>query len=761
MPRGFRVDLRMKNAKRDFRVQRNAFGVPHISADSWLSALYGLGYLHALDRGTQLMFARTVASGRASELIANKEELRETDQFFRQMGLHLQVQQDAAMLDDRNRQQLLVYCAGVNDGLEAKWRSLPMWATGFRPEPWDPAAVILVGKLLSFGGLAISQLQNERLIIELVHAGANPAALAEMLAPRLEHMDFDLIRQVKISNRLSDEALQVLVDLPRLAGSNAWAVAPRRSASGSALLASDPHLEVNRLPAIWYEAVLRWGDNYALGATLPGFPLFATGRTRQLSWGTTYMKADTIDFFVEDVRFAEGIGWQYRRGDEWYEFTLRRETLNGKGADPLQLQFYENEIGVLDGNPNQHGPGYYLSIAWVGRRIPTQPALSVWLDLIHAASTSEAMDIVAECTQPTLCFVFADREGHIGKQGCGAVPWRRYPQSGLAAVPAWDSRNHWQGWLPQRLFPAAYDPPDGFVATANEEQNTPGEPMLVTQPTNDYRLRRIQRRLQQLPQATLHDMRTLQYDVFSLQAEELLTVVMPHLPDGPLKDRLAAWDFGYEPHSTVAPIFQQLYRNLMIELLGHEKGIGWRRMLFLCSRAGYSSMMMSAADRLWHKSDSWWWHGRQKSDLIRKAATHVDLEHGQTWAQVNNFHFTNRFFGSHRVGRLLGYNTRVCPMPGNHATPFQGHVFQTARRESTFAPSYHFVTDMGTDEAWTNLPGGPSESRFSKFYRSDLPLWLDGEYKRLAVGGDLADATTSPPVVDFFRLRDGDEESPS
>ncbi len=746
----------MKNAKRDFRVQRDAFGVPHIAADSWLNALYGLGYLHAVDRGTQLLFARTVASGRASELISNKEELRETDQFFRQIGLHLQVQRDAANLDDRNRQQLLVYCAGVNDGMDAKWRSLPMWATGFRPEPWDPAAVILVGKLLSFGGLAVSQLQNERLIIELVHAGANPAALAELLAPRLDRMDFDLIRQVKMSNRLSDDALQVLVDLPRLAGSNAWAVGPARSASGSALLASDPHLEVNRLPAIWYEAVLRWDDHYVMGATLPGFPLFSAGRTRQLSWGTTYMKADTIDFFVEHVRFAEGIGWQYRRGEAWHEFALRRETVHSKGVEPLPLQFYENEIGVLDGNPNQHGPGYYLSIAWVGRHVSTQPAISTWLDLIHASSTSQAMDIVAECTQPSLCFVFADRDGHIGKQGCGIIPVRHHPHAGLAAAPAWELQNHWRGWLPRRLLPAAYDPPAGFVATANEEQNSPGEPMLVTQPANDYRLRRIVKLLQQLPSATLQDMRQMQYDVVSVQAEELLRMVMPHLPDGPLKDRLAAWDYGYEPTSTTAPLFQQLYRNLMIELLGHEKGIGWQRMLFLCSRAGYSSMMMTAADRLWQKTDSWWWHGRHKSELIRNAAARVIVGGEQTWAQVNNFHFANRFFGSHRVGRLLGYNSRVCAMPGNHATPFQGHVFQTARRESTFAPSYHFITDLGTDEAWTNLPGGPSESRFSKYYRSDVPLWLDGEYKKLSVHADVTDVTTTPPVVDWAPAANGD-----
>ncbi|HEV3025371.1 MAG TPA: penicillin acylase family protein, partial [Pirellulales bacterium] len=57
---------------------------------------------------------------------------------------------------------------------------------------------------------------------------------------------------------------------------------------------------------------------------------------------------------------------------------------------------------------------------------------------------------------------------------------------------------------------------------------------------------------------------------------------------------------------------------------------------------------------------------------------------------------------------------------------------RAATRETTFAPSYHFVTDMGSDEAWTNLPGGPSESWFSRWYKSDIPRWLAGEYKRLA-----------------------------
>ena len=725
-------DIATKNTQRDFSVVRDDAGIPHIRASTWLDALYGLGYMHAIDRGTQLLFSRTVASGRAAERIADKDELLETDCFFRRIGLHLDLEREVDQLNRRTHQQVVVYCAGVNDGMRAKGRSLPMWATGYQPEKWDPQAVLLVGRLLSFGGLAVSQMQNERLIVELIKAGANDAALSEMFAPRLDSLDFNLMREVQISNRLSDEALELIVDLPRLAGSNAWAVSPQRSATGHALLASDPHLEVNRLPAIWYEAVLHWENNYVLGATLPGFPLFSVGRTPTLSWGVTYMKGDTIDFFVEDCRQREDNVWQYRRDNQWFDFQLREETIKRKNNEPLRTRIYENDVGTLDGQPDVTGTGKYLSIAWAGRQVQAASAVSCWLDLIQAGDVSTAMDVVAECTQPTLSFVFADADGHIGMQGCGAIPKRRRPVDGLGPLPAWDPANHWQGWLPKDVLPSKYDPPEGFVATANEEGNPPSGPLLVTQTVNDYRLRRIKQRLGELPSATVEDMKQLQYDVVSTQAEDILQMALPSIPDGPLKEKLLAWDYSYPTDSETAPLFQAFYRNLMYELLGRAKGLGWRRIVYLASRAGFSSMILSAADRLLQKPDSWWWHGRDKSELIEMAANNVSLEPLKTWADLNSFHFANRFLGGNRVGRLLGYNTRKHGMPGCHATPFQGHVFQTARRESTFAPSYHFVTDMGTDHAWTNLPGGPSESRFSKFYRSDIPLWLDGEYKRLS-----------------------------
>ncbi len=719
--------------RRTFTAARDDHGVPHVEAPTWIDALYGLGYMHATDRGTQLLFSRSLANGCGTAEIANTPELLETDRFFRRVGLHLGLDREVELLDDKAFDQITAYCEGVTDGLEKTGRSLPMWATGYQPSPWNQAAVLLIGKLLSFGGLAISQMQNERLVIDLVHAGANEETIRELLEPRYDDVDFELLRQIKMSNQMTDSALELLTDLPRLAGSNAWAISPQRSASGTALLASDPHLEINRLPGIWYEAVLKWDDGYLMGASLPGCPLFAVARTGALAWGVTYMKGDTIDYFIEDCRRTEN-GWQYRRESTWQDFACREERIERKGGEPDTLRVLENDQGILDSDPDTLGEGYHLSIAWTGNQEGHgAAAIRSWLEVAASSGTRDAMERARECAQPTLCWVFADREGHIGMQCCGRFPRRGGGHIGLAPIPAWDPGNHWQGFVPTERLPSVYDPPEGFIATANEEKNVPDLPPLVTQLLPGYRKRRIDECLAALPHATLEDMQALQYDFLSIQARDLLEVFLPHLADGPMKERLRNWDCRYEVDSREATLFNRLYVNVLYEVLGHEQGIGWRRVIYVCTRVGYSMMIMRAADRVLQRDDAVCWHGREKGELIRRAAARAEQEPDQPWSELNSFHFTDRFFGGHSAGRILGFNSRRYPMPGNHATPFQGHVLATARREQTFAPSYHFVTDMGTEEAWTNLPGGPSESRFSRLYKIDVGRWFAGEYKRLAV----------------------------
>ena len=725
--------LPLRQSQRKISAARDDYGVPHVQAESWLDALYGLGYLHAYDRPTQMLFARVVASGRSAELIADKAELLETDRFFRRAGLDLHLAREVLLLEPRFRSQLSAYCEGVNDGLKEAGRSLPMWATGFVPTPWDELAVLLVGNLLSFGGLVVGQQQNERILVELVQAGVTDDKMRELFSPQFDNADFDLLRKIHIASQLSDEALEVITDLPRLAGSNAWAVSPERSATGSALLAGDPHLEVNRLPAIWYEAVLRWGDRYVMGASLPGCPLFAVARTEQLAWSVTYLKGDTTDYFVEDCREGGASGWQYRRGDNWHDFELRVEQVGSKGRHAESCRVFFNELGTLEAEPQANQPGYYLSNAWMGQYPGSSRSIGTWLEVISAGTTAEAMARARECPMPTLCWVFADRYGSIGRQANGWFPQRSGGHSGLLPIPAWDESNHWNGRVPSQLLPGELNPQCGFVSAANEDINPEGGPQLITLTVPDYRKRRIDDRLLKLPQATIADMQSIQYDLVSLQARDLLAVFLPHMPESSFKQQLATWDWNYHPARVEPTMFLNLYRAVLLEVFGHETNIGWRRMVYLITRVGYSTMVLTAIDRLLMREDSLWWEGREKGELIRRAAERAAAAPAAPWSTTNGFHFMNRFFSNWLVGRALGMHTGAIAMPGCHASPFQGHLLKTSTRESTFAPSYHFVTDLGSDDAWTNMPGGASESALSPYYKNDIPRWRNGIYKRLSV----------------------------
>ncbi|MCA9207228.1 MAG: penicillin acylase family protein, partial [Planctomycetales bacterium] len=107
--------IAVPNPARRVNIARDENGVPHVRSQTWLDALYGLGFMHALDRGAQLLFSRSVASGRGCEQIANSPELLETDRFFRRIGLHQGLDREVDLLSEQHRSELNAYCEGVNE----------------------------------------------------------------------------------------------------------------------------------------------------------------------------------------------------------------------------------------------------------------------------------------------------------------------------------------------------------------------------------------------------------------------------------------------------------------------------------------------------------------------------------------------------------------------------------------------------------------------------------------------------------------------
>ena len=95
-----------------------------------------------------------------------------------------------------------------------------------------------------------------------------------------------------------------------------------------------------------------------------------------------------------------------------------------------------------------------------------------------------------------------------------------------------------------------------------------------------------------------------------------------------------------------------------------------------------------------------------------------------------------------KIPKFLGFDRGPITIIGSLATPHQGQIFESAGRLTTFAPSYRMVSDLSTDEIHTNLAGGPSDRRFSKWYCSDLENWRNGKYKKI-------DVTTNQVKLEF------------
>ena len=85
---------------------------------------------------------------------------------------------------------------------------------------------------------------------------------------------------------------------------------------------------------------------------------------------------------------------------------------------------------------------------------------------------------------------------------------------------------------------------------------------------------------------------------------------------------------------------------------------------------------------------------------------------------------------------FCGFDRGPVTAIGNRATIHQGQLYRSAGRMTSFLPSFRIVSDMGQEGIFTNLAGGPSDRRFSKWYASDLQNWIAGRYKRVSADAD-------------------------
>jgi penicillin amidase len=566
-----RATVRIRGLGARAEVWRDADGIPHVRAETPADAFLAQGFVHAQDRLWQMEYDRRRAYGRWAEL-AGPSALAQ-DVLMRRCGLEASARADYAAVADDTRAMLDAYAAGVNAFMELT-PTLPIefQLLGLAPEPWKPwdAGAVFKVRHLSMG---VWQLKawRARLVRRLgpeltakLAPGAQPNPML-IVPPGLEYQGPPIDGRDELT-RLAD-VLAAVPDWEQ--GSNNWALAGSRTASGHPLVAGDPHRPLE-VPNVYYQNHVECQEFDVIGLSFPGVPAFPHfGHNPFVAWCVTHTHADYQDLYLE--RFDASGRYEFRGG--WREPERRRETIRVRGADPVEIDVVVTSHGpVVLGDPTR-GHAFALRYTATARPNRTFDAL---LPMLTATGADALVEAVRPWVDPVNNFVFADVDGNIGYKTRGEIPIRAEANAWLP-VPGWDGAHEWTGTIPFAELPEVRNPPRGWVATANSRVTGPDYPYYIhIDYGQDFRTRRLAARLSALEGATVEDMRRIHADRVSIPARAFVDVFRALDVDDPAaKDALELvrrWDGTMDGDSAAAAIYsvfrERLMRDLLTPMLG-------------------------------------------------------------------------------------------------------------------------------------------------------------------------------------------------
>ena len=581
-------------------IVRDTADVPHIFGATDQDVFFALGYAHAQDRLWQMIMLRRTAQGRLSELFGARTF--QIDSLLRRFDLYDLAVKSVDAQDAETKLALEAYSAGVNAWLtrvntDALGRGAPeMWLFNQSIAPWQPADSIAIIKLMALQ--LSSHLQNEVLRARVAlmlpedrlrdilpdDPTSGLAALPEYAALVPGVVQFAQNTTPPL-DRLSP------VNPPDLAGaSNAWAAGISRSATGSTLLASDPHLGLTA-PSIWYLARLELQSGGVIGATVPGVPLVMSGRSNDLGWGITSSYLDDQDVYIEEVNPLNPDEYRGLNG-EWVPFDTRDSIVAIAGAAPITLRLQWSVNGpVLP--PDQYDlgtirpPGTVTVVNWTALS-PADTTVTAAFHLMQSHTVAEAIDAAAAYIAPSQNLMLADRNG-IGMKLIGAMPARDPGHESQGRLPTFGYKpeNRWTGTLPYADNPEFIDPIGGLLGNTNNKIVDQPFPNHVSFEWGDtQRIARWQFLMQRREVHTRESFIEAQLDTVSNTARTLLPLVGADLwftgeaaADGtPEAQRqtalklLAEWNGEMNEHMPEPLIYAAWMRALQKRLIQDEMG---------------------------------------------------------------------------------------------------------------------------------------------------------------------------------------------
>ncbi len=570
------------------------WGMSHIYARNQDDLFFAQGYNAARDRLFQLEIWRRRVTGTMAEIQGPKALDRDIGaRLLRPRG---DLRLDMYHYHPQGEQIITAFVNGINAYI-AQTRQQPellpveFQLLGIQPQAWTPD--IVVSRL---GGIFLNlqtELRLARVLPDLgpdtarellnLHPGRPDLSVAEGLD--LAAIPADVDRYYTAARQPVEFEPEDIVDPAARAtpadqgepaapadqptqtdneGSNNWVVAGSHTLSRQPFMVNDPHRAITAPSLRYWVHLVAPGWN-VIGGGEPHLPGVSIGHNEYGAWGLTIFPTDTEDLYVYETNPDNPN--QYRYLGEWQNMRVYTETIPVKGQEPVRVELrYTRHGPILKTDPDTQR-AYGLRAAW--REIGGAPYLAS-LRMDQAKSWEEFREACSYSRAPSENMVWADLEGNIGWQAVGIVPLR--PNwNGLLPVPG-DGRFEWDGYLPIEQLPHVFNPPQGFWATANQENLPADYPYPISYFwIEPYRFARAQEVLASGRQFTTMDMMRLQNDELSIPARTLVPLLSGlHSDQPPVQqalETLRAWDSILAKDSVAAGIYaawqERLWKNFL------------------------------------------------------------------------------------------------------------------------------------------------------------------------------------------------------
>lgn len=387
----------------------DTYGVPHIYGKDEASVFYGFGYATAQNHGDVVVKLYGQARGRAAEYWGPAEI--ESDKWVIANGVYERAKAWYDKEPASFRANLDAFAAGMNAYAKA------------HPEKLDPSMLQVF-----------------------------PISGVDVMAHAHKLMNYNYVApQARTMGANAD------------AGSNAWAVMPKKSASGNTMLLANPHLPWAPSQLTYFEADLNGPGIKMYGATQVGLPVLRFAFNDRM--GFTNTVNNILGATNYELKLAEG---GYMFDGKVRAFETRSASLKVKQPDgTLRTEPLELRSSV-------HGPvftradGKTVAVRVAG--LDRSGGLRQYWDMGKSKSFAEYQAIMKRLQVPSFNIVYGDREGHVQYLHNGILP--KHAEGDVAKwrglVPGDTSATLWTETHAYEDLPKVIDPPSGYVQNTND-----------------------------------------------------------------------------------------------------------------------------------------------------------------------------------------------------------------------------------------------------------------------------------------------------